>query len=320
MSILISAVVCTFNRAQLLGGALESLCRQALERSLYEVIVVDNNSSDNTYEVVAGFDHFGNVRYCTETRQGLSHARNRGWHEARGEYVGYLDDDCRAPIEWLTVAKDVIARLSPAVFGGPYFPFYSAPRPAWFRDRYGSSDKGEEARALAQNEYLSGGNIFFRRFLLEELNGFDPRLGMRGDSLGYGEETVIQRRIRASRPHEVIYYAPTLGVCHLVPPRKMTLRWIARQRFVDGRYSHLVFQRDTTRAPSRAQVLRVMVRTVFDFSLDVARSVFKRDPAQYPYVQNYLCEHAFVHLQKLGQLYERLKGLSKETTVPESTP
>ena len=317
---MISVVVCTYNRADLLEGALETLSEQTLHPSQYEVIVVDNNSTDNTHEVVAGFDRLENLRYCTETRQGLSHARNRGWHEARGEYVGYLDDDCKAPTDWLTVASDVIGRLSPAVFGGPYSPFYSAPRPAWFRDRYGSSHKGEEARALAQNEYLSGGNVFFRRSLLEELNGFDPRFGMRGDSLGYGEETVMQRRIRASRPHEVIYYAPTLGVYHLVPPRKMTLRWIARHRFVDGRYSHLVFRRDTTTPPSRAQVLRVMVRTVFDFSLDMARSVFKRDPAQYPYAQNYLCEHAFVHLRELGQLYERLKGLSKETTVPDRTP
>jgi glycosyltransferase involved in cell wall biosynthesis len=320
MPILISVVVCTFNRAQLLKGALESLCRQTLDRSLHEIIVVDNNSSDNTYEVVLGFDHFGSVRYCSEPRQGLSHARNRGWHEARGEYVGYLDDDCKAPTDWLSVARDVVARLSPAVFGGPYSPFYSAPTPAWFKDCYGSSHKGEEARPLAQNEYLSGGNVFFRRSLLEELNGFDPRFGMRGDSLGYGEETVMQRRIRASRPYEVIYYAPTLGVYHLVPARKMTLRWMVRQRFVDGRYSHLVFQRDRTTPPSRAQVLRAMVRTSFDFSLDMARSVFKRDPAQYPYVQNYLCERTFVHLQELGRQYERLKGSAREIPRPDSTP
>ena len=320
MSLLISAVICTFNRAELLKVALESVCQQSLERSLYEVIVVDNNSTDNTYEVVAGFDHLGNVRYCTETRQGLSHARNSGWHLAQGEYVAYIDDDCRAPADWLEVASDVIGRLSPAVFGGPYSPFYITPRPAWFKDGYGSSHKGEEARPLAQNEYLSGGNVFFRRSLLEELDGFDARFGMYGDSLGYGEETVLQRRIRANRRDELIYYDPKLYVYHLVSPQKMSLRWIARQRFVDGRYSHLVLQRDRTTPTSRAQVLRAMVRTAFDFSLDMARSMFKHDPARYPYVQNYLCEHAFVHLRELGQLYERLKGLPKEITVPDSTP
>jgi len=316
---MISVVVCTYNRADLLKGALESLCEQTLHPSEYEVIVVDNNSSDNTYEVVAGFDHFGNVRYCTETRQGLSHARNRGWNEARGEYVGYLDDDCKAPTDWLTMARDVIRRLSPAVFGGPYSPFYSAPRPAWFKDHYGSSHKGEEARALAQNEYLSGGNVFFRRSLLEEFNGFDPRFGMRGDSLGYGEETVMQRRIRANRRDELIYYDPKLYVYHLVSPQKMSLRWIARQRFVDGRYSHLVFQRDKTTPTSRAQVLRAMIRTLLAFGWDMIRGVFKRDHARYPYIQNYLYEHVFAHLRQLGQLYEGLKGFPRGSTEPSDT-
>jgi glycosyltransferase involved in cell wall biosynthesis len=319
MSVLTSAVICTFNRAELLEVALESVCQQTLDRSLYEVIVVDNNSTDNTHDVVAGFDHYGNVRYCSEKRQGLSHARNRGWQEARGKYVGYIDDDCKAPADWLAVAREVIGRLSPAVLGGPYLPFYVTPRPAWFKDSYGSSYKVEVARPLAQNEYLGGWNVFFRRSLLEELDGFDACFGMCGDSLGYGEETVMQRRIRANRPDELIYYDPKLYVYHLVSPKKMSLRWIARQRFVDGRYSYLVFLRDTRGAPSRDRLLRAMIRTLLAFFGEIMRGVLKRDRALYPYTQNYVYEHAFVHLRQLGQLYERLKGLPKESTNASDT-
>lgn len=314
MSLGISVIVCTYNRADLLEGVLETLCEQTLHPSEYEVIVVDNNSTDNTYEIVADFNHRRSVRYCAERRQGLSHARNRGWQEARGDYVAYIDDDCKAPADWLVVATDVIGRFSPAVFGGPYFPFYVAPRPAWFSDHYGSSHRGEQARPLAQNEYLSGGNVFFRRSLLEELDGFHTSFGMRGATLGYGEEAVLQRRIRADRSHELIYYDPRLYVYHLVPPHKMSLRWIARRRFVDGRYWYLICRRDVPTAPSRDQLLRAMMRTVLAFGWDIIQGVFRRDPARYPCVQNYLYEHAFVHLGQLGQLYEGLKAMRNDTT------
>ena len=92
----ISVVVCTFNRAQLAATAIESLCEQTADKSQYEVIVVDNNSQDNTREVTEDFcSRYPNLRYCLEEEQGLSHARNRGWRESRGVYVAYVDDDCR---------------------------------------------------------------------------------------------------------------------------------------------------------------------------------------------------------------------------------
>jgi glycosyltransferase involved in cell wall biosynthesis len=276
-------------------------------------VVVDNNSTDNTREVVAEFHHLGNVRYCAETHQGLSRARNRGWQMAEGEYVAYVDDDCRVPEHWLAVAKEVIEQVSPAVFGGPYFPFYLTCRPAWFKDSYASSHKGDAARPLSQNEYLSGGNIFLRRSLLEELDGFDTRLGMRGDTLGYGEETEMQRRIRTARAHELIYYDPRLCVYHLVSPRKMSLHWIARQRFVDGRYSYHVFSGDGTPVASRQQLVRAMIRAVLAFIWDMVRSVFVRDRTRYQYIQNYLYEQTFAHLRQLGQTFEGLKCLQRDT-------
>ncbi len=83
MSTFISVVVCTFNRANMLATILQSLCEQSIETSEYEVVVVDNNSTDDTREVVDEFHRcFSNIRYCSESKQGLSHARNRGWREA----------------------------------------------------------------------------------------------------------------------------------------------------------------------------------------------------------------------------------------------
>ena len=305
MSILISAVVCTFNRSDLLANLLEGLCRQAVEKSEYEIIVVDNKSRDNTRHVVRGFcKDYPNVRYCFEAQQGLSHARNRGWREARGEYVAYIDDDCKAPEQWLAVARAVILEKSPGVLGGPYYAFYNSPKPAWWRDRYQSREHVEKARALRENEYLSGGNIFFRREILEALGGFDTHLGMSGGSLAYGEETALLRCVRNRMPDELIYYDPALFVYHLVPARKMSLLWTARQRFADGRYSYLVFRNEDTGSDvGHRRLLKQAVKTLLVLVSDLGRGLFYRDRCNYPYFENFLFEELGYHFRRLGGLY-----------------
>jgi glycosyltransferase involved in cell wall biosynthesis len=175
----LSIVICTHNRVDFLRGAIQSILEQDYPVKDYELIVVDNNSSDSTRTVVEEFtSQHAHVRYILETNIGLSNARNRGWQEARGEYVGYVDDDCKAPPEWLVVARDVINQIAPAAFGGPYFAFYNTLKPRWYRDEYGAMDLGAQAHVLDPNEYMSGGNLFFRRAVLEVLGGFDSELRM----------------------------------------------------------------------------------------------------------------------------------------------
>lgn len=309
MAVLISVVICTFNRSDLVGTLLHGLCRQTMDKSEYEIIVVDNNSSDDTCDVAKCFcQDYPNVRYCFEEQQGLSHARNRGWWEARGEYVGYIDDDCKAPEQWLAVAKEVIQEVSPAVLGGPYYAFYNSPKPAWWRDWYRSCEHAEKARALRQDEYLSGNNIFFRRGILEVLGGFDTSLGMSGGSLAYGEETAFLRRMRKSMSHELIYYDPRLFVYHLVPERKMSLWWTARQRFAGGRYSFRVFH--SVSSSSHAG-LRYLVRQacgiLVGFVSDLSNGLLRRDRSKYPYIENYLYEEVLNHFRRMGMLYEQCR-------------
>ena len=128
---LITVIICTYNRCDLLKSVMETLIDQKLPPDYYELIIVDNNSNDSTKEFVQKFtvqNSKYNIRYILEPNQGLSHARNRGWKEAKGEYVAYTDDDCKIPPEWLTVAKNTIEKYSPDVFGGPYFAFYLSDR------------------------------------------------------------------------------------------------------------------------------------------------------------------------------------------------
>lgn len=296
-------VLCTRDRAGLLAGALDSLERQDAERGRWEIVVVDNASSDGTAEVVAS--HPG-VRCVREERIGLSHARNLGFRSARGRYVGYADDDCRLPPGWVTAALSVIDGPAPEVFGGPYRPFYLAAKPAWFRDEYGSSDRGERARFLDAGETLPGGNVFFRRDLLERLGGFDPRLGMAGGRIGYGEESDLQERLRALCPELRVFYDPDLCVEHLVRPEKMSLRWRLAASFGKGSSAYRA-RLAVAPVTGRTALAWRALRTALGAAADGTLGALTRDRRRYRRIQNYLYESTARRLRTLGTLWAALR-------------
>ena len=303
---MISVVICTYNRAELLRGALKSVCSQTLDKSLYEIIVVDNNSTDNTRSVVDDFAHYGNVRYVVEKSQGLSYARNNGWRVAQGEYVAYFDDECTIPENWLMTAKQIIDHGSPAVFGGPIFPSYNTKKPRWFKDSYTSIDLGNEPKELHQ-ETVCGGNLCIRRSILQMFHGFNPTLGMKGNKLGFCEEVALQLSIRAKIPDNKIYYDPRLYVYHLVRADKMCIRSIMRQRFAQGADSYRTFDRDPVAPISMNRLCKRVIQILLSFTFDLLLAFCKRDRENYPYVQNYLYEHSSEHLAALGRLREQYR-------------
>jgi glucosyl-dolichyl phosphate glucuronosyltransferase len=302
-----SVVLCTYNRRDLMAAALRSLCEQTLAPSFYEIIVVDNNSTDGTSQHIAEISRqYPCVRSCFEARQGLSHARNTGFQAAQGLYVSYIDDDCTVPREWLEIAQNVIVHVAPALFGGPYRPFYHSLKPRWYLDRYGTYDDGPIARVLGQDEYLSGTNLFIRRSLLEQLGGFSTGVGMAGTRLGYGEETAFQRQVRHERQDDMIYYEPRLTVFHLVRSEKMQLSWCAKQMFVSGRdWQRVLYETATERAHAIRSCLYGM-RALLALAKDMAIGILARDRIRYPFIENYLYEVVFVHLQTLGSTYEQV--------------
>ena len=303
MSVYISIVVCTYNRAPLLAEAMQTLTEQSVAPSSYEIIVVDNNSSDDTHSVVTEFcRRYPNVRYCFEPRQGVAHARNRGWKEARGEYVGYLDDDCIAPKEWLAVAAEVIKQYSPGVLGGPVLPRYDTPKPPWYEDIYIALDWGDQARALS-GKILSAQNLFVRRALLSEVGGFDPNLGHRGEARAFGEETSLQMSIRATMPEQIIYYDPRLCVNHMIQAEHMALRWLARERFARGRYH--AHRKGKSEHLGQLSLLRRAVLTLVSIGAVVVSGVLLRNRKKDPYFLGYVYKHAHEHVKTLGIIYEQ---------------
>lgn len=313
-----SVVVCTYNRADLVADVLQSLIGQRLVSSHFEIIVVDNNSTDETKDVVNRLlRSCSNLRYVMEARQGLSNARNRGWREAKGNYVAYVDDDCMMPEQWLKVAYRIVKDIAPGVFGGPFFPFYNSPKARWFKDAYGSHQPFDKAQILTGNERLNifGGNMFFRRDLLERTGGFDPKLGMCGNKIAYSEETVLIQQISDSMPDEKFYFDPDLYLFHLVAPVKMKLKWHVKSRFSLGRYGFYTseeWERGTWHRVDLKGILYRGQQIVRNLAKDLLRGLIFRNQKQYPFVQNYLKEKAFDHLYLLGVLYEKYLQSSNE--------
>ena len=307
-NIAISIVICTQNRADLLADLLQTLCEQDLSIAFYEIIVVDNDSKDITRLVAEDFCHkYDNARYCVELQHGLSYARNRGWLEAKGEYVAYVDDDCKLPPHWLTVAKEVIDQIAPAIFGGPTYPFYNSQKPYWWKDDYGILEHSQSPRSLNQSEFLIGCNFFVRRSVLKDMCGFDVTLGMCDKKLGYGEESELQRRLRSTMTDEIVYYDPKLFVYHLVRPEQMSLRWNLKSRFVGGRYSNYVFNDNIAQAvtASKLNLLAQAVQIPPRLFLDIIVGLLRRDHERYPYLQNYLYENTFKYVRNFGAIYEK---------------
>ena len=292
----ISVIVCTYNRSELLGGTLRTLCHQTLDDSEYEVIVVDNNSVDGTREVVDEFcRRFSNVHYCFEPQQGLAHARNQGLQEAKGKYVAYIDDDARAGENWLKTALALIEKTKPAPFclGGPILPFYSTTKPIWFKEEIRTW--GDSPRYLRSGESFSGSNMIWRKEILATLGGFDVMSGVRGDYLSIGEETLLFEKIWHSFEQPHFYYSPELVVHHWVPPAKMTVAYQLKRAFVVGqRWNRLHGPRISWRR------LRFLIGGILDIATMVGQLLRRRK--EHAYFQNWLIVEGRPIFVKLGTL------------------
>ena len=235
---MLSIIVCTRNRAFILNECLESLLDQSVSCMQYNVIVIDNASSDDTKLLVKSFqDSYPNVYYYYWEPIGLSRARNYGEQCAQSNWIGYVDDDARVPKDFIRHALEIIKEESFDCFGGTYYAWFKYGKPKWLPEDFGNKnilrkDRGE----LKIGEFLSGGIFFIKRSVLNIVGGFNPNLGMT-DQIGYGEEDEVQKKLR--KANYKIGYDPGLYIEHCVMPHKFKLRWHLKRAYQMGYYSQI---------------------------------------------------------------------------------
>jgi glycosyltransferase involved in cell wall biosynthesis len=236
----ISAVICTHNRAEYLVKAIESLLEQTLSKGSYEIIIVDNCSTDGTREAVERFLSEKNVRYIYEPVLGLSHARNTGWRNARGSFVAYLDDDAVASSVWLERIVEVFESVKPmpGCVGGRVLPIWEAARPDWLSDELVTGltviDWTERPHVLEDisQEWLAGANLAFPASILKRTGGFVAGLDRAGSHLLSGGDVFLQKQI-TKEGHDCFYH-PEIAVSHLVPRQRLLKRWFVRRYYWQG--------------------------------------------------------------------------------------
>jgi len=235
----ISAVVCTYSNASLLRRTLDSLVKQTLPPQEYEIIVVDNNSTDNTREVVHGFQKRGShqIHYVLETTQGLSAARNTGIQHSSGPIISFIDDDAEADPNWLAAVVEAFSQNPDAwAVGGNTFAIWDAKRPAWLKDDFLSDlsiqDRGPDKLKLTVGENILGANCSFRREVFVEIGYFPTDLGRVGKSLLAGEEAELCQRIHLQG--KGMYHIPDVVVFHHVTPERMTRSYLNRRLYFSG--------------------------------------------------------------------------------------
>lgn len=257
----VSVAICTYNRAAMLADTLASFASQhARCHARFELLVVDNNSRDGTADVVAAFasanPHIP-TRCVRETRQGLSHARNRAAAEATGEVIAYCDDDVFFDSDIVDAYAEAFGRDANLVAAaGRIDAHFEGSRPPWLTDAllapYSVTAYGDSPRPLTAREYPVGANMAFRRAQLLAHGGFNARLGRDGKSLLSNEESLVVWMLRQQGGSLV--YLPAARVRHRIPTDRLTVNWLLSRLYWQG-ISDALSERQMA-SVSRAAALR----------------------------------------------------------------
>src|SRR3982751_6888800 len=290
-----SIVIATYNRAGDLAETLRSLA--GLRPSgAWEVIVVDNNSTDHTQAIVEGAAAAFPVplRYVFEPEQGRSPALNAGIRRAQGEIVVTTDDDVRVEADWLDRAAEAIERLQCDYVGGRVLPIWGGPRPAWLPNHGGKYwaviallDYGAEPIEFGTRVPL-GVNMAFRRDAFERAGLFDVRTGRKAGTL-LGQE-VREWCIRARAAGVRGFYAPEMVVRHIIPASRLNKGYFRRWFYWRGISRAMLYQQcgldmeapertahDPRVVPHVFGVPRYLYRTALRSALNAMAAYLRRD-------------------------------------------
>ena len=289
----LSIVLSTYNRAGLLGAALRTVLEQdPTITPPFEVVVVDNNSTDSTREIVAGFCAGDpRVRYVFEPRQGLSHGRNAGIAHARAPLIAFMDDDLRADPDWVAaIVRAFDEHPSADVVGGRVLPIWPVPPPAWLTPEHWAplalADHGDTPFPVTAERPIclieAGG---CRRDVFVAVGAFVSDFQRVKDSIGSLEDHDFIIRVLGNGRQGL--YVPGIIARAAVQPDRLGRAYHRRWHFGHGHFYALMRSEETDRAGCRTllgvpvhmyrQALKDVVGWVREAALGSAAKSFLRE-------------------------------------------
>lgn len=323
MSLAVTVMVATHNRARLLGQTLEALIAQETPKNLgWEILVVDNGSTDGTLEVfrTMAMKAPGRLRYLLEPRLGKSWALNAGIAVARGAVLALTDDDVSPAADWVATAATVLDRRGVDGAGGRILPRWEAEPPSWLLGSrqllgYLAIMEHDEPAMLpvppGRHPQVWGANMVFRRDALVALGGFDTRLGPVGGRRFCEEDCdIVRRMLAAGRP---VAYDPALTVFHRIPRARLKRAYFRRVMWDMGEGQALAAV-DPPRGPLVAGVPRWRFRHVARLFAHGAFRIIRRKPRAF--------EDALQCVMEAGAIWGQMKRAvqeRRERSAPEQS-
>ncbi len=234
----ISAIICTHNRDRYLGAAIDSLLNQDSDN--YEILVIDNASTDNTRQIVESKLGNSHLKYFYEPELGLSVARNRGAKEASAPILAYLDDDAEASPQWLRIITQAFQDNDDlAIAGGKVTLLLPEGKtlPKWISESMtaslGAYDLGSEMVNIDNPNLTPRGlNYAIRKTFLDAIGGFDPNLGRVGKNLLSNEELFMTEL--ALKKQWQVAYLPEALAAHNVASERLKPGWFISRSWWQG--------------------------------------------------------------------------------------
>lgn len=230
----LSVIVCCYNRAKYIHDVITKLCDQIADKGSYEILLIDNNSTDATPEICKNASNEfpeNNICYILETNQGLTFARNRGVKESKAALVSFIDDDGLCNREYVSEIISAFARYPKAeVIGGKVIPIFPECEPPEWSSKYTDGilsklDIGDLEKPFDQ-KYPVGCNMAYRKSILEKVGGFNENLVLRSD-----EKDLF---LRLKKMETSFMYIPTIYVEHVISKERVAKSGVIKVSRITG--------------------------------------------------------------------------------------
>lgn len=259
----VTIAIPTYNREKWLAQTLAGLTTQDYPADRLEILIIDNNSPDNTHELVASFAGATHPpRHILETQQGANYARNRALAEAQGEIIVYGDDDILMGPTWLReLMQPFLLETSERIgaVAGEVVPVFPEGCPDWVRSFHGPQALRADMGPTTTKQVPMSANLAFRRDVLREQGGWDTNVGRKGKRVFGGEENGPMHRMHTAG-YEV-WFAPLATVDHQMPLGRTTMTYVKRHAF-DSACSRVVGRVNLDRESGRSSLGYLLSRFI----------------------------------------------------------